>query len=193
MSWKKIVLADSMRLEAPIRPGTKPNKTYPAGRVCERDGCGAQLSIYNSNKYCGSHGGSYEPVLLKDVMPNGTRNNGRSTKDNFKEVANVSWKTVERFAAEKSPTIPEGFRLCQPGDLCGYCADPSNEDVPVGEHAFKETPGAPFIHYLEPQPPMASRAVGDSEADDFERTEREIEKEELYSPRGDGRIDRPYI
>ena len=30
-------------------------KTYPAGRVCDHDGCATILSRYNATTYCGAH------------------------------------------------------------------------------------------------------------------------------------------
>lgn len=30
-------------------------RTFPAGRVCARAGCGTRLSVYNDSAHCGAH------------------------------------------------------------------------------------------------------------------------------------------
>jgi hypothetical protein len=38
----------------------RPNRTYPADRVCDTDGCDTRLSIYNGSTLCWQH----EPVHI---------------------------------------------------------------------------------------------------------------------------------
>ena len=33
----------------------RPNRTYPAGRACDADGCDTRLSIYNGSTFCWQH------------------------------------------------------------------------------------------------------------------------------------------
>ncbi len=39
-----------------------PPRTYPAGRHCERDGCGTLLYIYNARRRCRAHAGG-RPIV----------------------------------------------------------------------------------------------------------------------------------
>lgn len=75
MTWKLITAANTITPAVPLSKGTKPNKTYPAGRVCSDPSCNAKLSIYNPNEVCGTHGGSRIEVPLNEVLPGGTRGN----------------------------------------------------------------------------------------------------------------------
>ncbi len=43
----------------------QPNRTYPAGRVCDTDECDTRLSIYNGSTLCWQH----EPVHIR--LPRG--------------------------------------------------------------------------------------------------------------------------
>lgn len=45
----------------------RPNPTYPAGRVCDGDGCDTRLSIYNGSTLCWQH----EPARIR--LPRGPR------------------------------------------------------------------------------------------------------------------------
>lgn len=38
-----------------VRPLTRPNQTYPPGRVCAAEGCQTRLSIYNHWGLCWQH------------------------------------------------------------------------------------------------------------------------------------------
>jgi hypothetical protein len=42
----------------PITNTSRASKAYRAGRVCQHDGCGTVLSIYNRGKFCYPH----EPI-----------------------------------------------------------------------------------------------------------------------------------
>lgn len=76
MTWKLITAVNTIMGPAvPLSEGTKPNKTSPAGRVCADPSCSTQLSIYNPNDVCSTHGGSKIEVPLSEVLPGGTRGN----------------------------------------------------------------------------------------------------------------------
>ncbi len=45
----------------------RPNRTYPAGRECDADGCDTRLSIYNGSTLCWQH----EPARIR--LPRGQR------------------------------------------------------------------------------------------------------------------------
>jgi hypothetical protein len=44
----------TVRAERADRYGT-PSPRFPAGRVCEHEGCGTRLSIYNRRPFCWQH------------------------------------------------------------------------------------------------------------------------------------------
>ena len=43
---------------------TRRQKTYPAGRVCEKDGCTTRLSVYNRDHLCAR---CFEAIPLVDL------------------------------------------------------------------------------------------------------------------------------
>ena len=38
-----------------LGPGPRRSRSYPPGRICELEGCGTWLSIYNDSQFCWVH------------------------------------------------------------------------------------------------------------------------------------------
>ena len=50
------MMEDSLTMRgAPVRPLPRPSRLWTSGRVCEAEGCGTRLSIYNKSALCWVH------------------------------------------------------------------------------------------------------------------------------------------